>query len=421
MIPAPSISRWRITALTLTAWILLPVLISSCGGGSADHHDHHGHDHGHSHAVHDGHDHDYDHHGHEGHSHDAEGTDEDARAGHSDEIILSPEKAKAAGVEAEVIRPGEFHEVIPTSGRILASPGGEASAVATRAGIVTLSRPWTEGMAVSQGTPLFTISASRLPEGDVSRRSAVEFNRTKAEFERISKLYEEKLATASDYENAKSAYETARISYEATGSGKTGGATVTAPKAGYVLSCLVKDGDYVDVGTPMMTITQNRRLRLQADLPMREYASAGNIRSANFRLGGDDGSFSTSDLNGTVVSVGRSTDGSSTFVPVTFEFDNAPGIVSGAFAEVYLIGAPRQGVLSVPREALSEDQGVHYIYIQVDEEGYRRRQVSVGKSDGRRVEITSGLQPGERVVTRGAVHVRLASASKAIPGHTHNH
>ena len=41
--------------------------------------------------------------------------------------------------------------------------------------------------------------------------------------------------------------------------------------------------------------------------------------------------------------------------------------------------------------------------------------------NGERIEITDGLKPGETVVTKGAIHVKLASASNAIPAHTHSH
>jgi multidrug efflux pump subunit AcrA (membrane-fusion protein) len=59
--------------------------------------------------------------------------------------------------------------------------------------------------------------------------------------------------------------------------------------------------------------------------------------------------------------------------------------------------------------------------VQLDEEGYQRREVTLGGSDGQRVEIKSGLKEGEKVVTKGAIHVKLASASNAIPAHTHEH
>lgn len=389
-------------------------LTGSCSG----HHEEHDHDHeAHNHEKHEEHDG----HKHEEHDH-GEGYENDkSESGHADEIIFPTSKAKAAGVEVTTITPGEFNEVIATSGRILTAAGSQGTAVATQAGIVRLVRPWSEGMAIGAGTPLFTISNSKLPEGDLATRTKIEFQRAKSEFERIEKLHKEKLTTEQEYQTAKAEYETAKLAYEATGSGKAGGATVTAPKAGYVLSCLVKDGDYVDVGTPLMTITQNRRLQLQADLPQRNSDMLDYITSANFKTGNSDHTYSLRELNGKVVSHGAQAASGSTFIPVIFEFDNAPGIVAGSFAEVFLITVPRPSVISVPKSALTEEQGIYAVYVQLDEEGYQRRIVKVGKSDGRNVEILSGITPGEKVVTKGAMHVKLASASKAIPGHTHNH
>jgi hypothetical protein len=44
-----------------------------------------------------------------------------------------------------------------------------------------------------------------------------------------------------------------------------------------------------------------------------------------------------------------------------------------------------------------------------------------GEREGRHVHIVSGLEPGERVVTRGAHLVRLAALSPRTPGHGHVH
>ena len=88
---------------------------------------------------------------------------------------------------------------------------------------------------------------------------------------------------------------------------------------------------------------------------------------------------------------------------------------------MFLLGRERAEVISVPRSALTEEQGVHFVYLQLDASCYRKQAVTLGATDGQRVEIRSGLQGGERLVTRGAIHVKLASASNAIPAHTHNH
>jgi multidrug efflux pump subunit AcrA (membrane-fusion protein) len=78
-------------------------------------------------------------------------------------------------------------------------------------------------------------------------------------------------------------------------------------------------------------------------------------------------------------------------------------------------------VLSVPHTALTEEQGIYFVYVQLDEECYERREVKLGLDNGRDVQILSGVHAGERIVTQGAYHVRLASVSKAIPGHSHEH
>lgn len=108
-------------------------------------------------------------------------------------------------------------------------------------------------------------------------------------------------------------------------------------------------------------------------------------------------------------------------MPVTFEFDNRGDVVPGSFVEVWLLGRERQGVISLPVSALTEEQGLTFVYLQLDAECYQKQEVRTGATDGDRVEILSGLKGGEKVVTQGAIHVKLASASNAIPGHTHNH
>lgn len=59
-----------------------------------------------------------------------------------------------------------------------------------------------------------------------------------------------------------------------------------------------------------------------------------------------------------MVSKGKASDTDDHFVPVIFEFNNTGDIVAGSFAEVYLQGAQRNGVLAVPSEAVTEAQGL---------------------------------------------------------------
>ena len=363
---------------------------------------------------HEGHNHE-----HEGHNHEAEA---ESHAGHSDEIILSKEKAAAAGVTAEVVQPGTFYNVITTSGHILAAQGDETVVTANVAGIVSFDRPVTEGMQVSKNGTLFTLVSEHLQDGNPVKRARIAYETAKEELERAEKLVEQKIVSQKDFNSIKERYENACIAYEALApNAGQKGVAIKAPIGGYLKSCLVKEGDYVSVGQPVASITQNRKLYLRADVSERYYGVLSTIRSANFKPSYSEETFSLKELDGRLLSYGKATDDAAYYIPVTFEFANRGNIVPGAFAEVYLLSDERQNVISLPVSAITEEQGLNFVYIQLDETCYKKQEVTLGCTAGNRVEITSGLKGGESVVTQGAIHVKLASASNAIPAHSHSH
>lgn len=73
------------------------------------------------------------------------------------------------------------------------------------------------------------------------------------------------------------------------------------------------------------------------------------------------------------------------------------------FARVLLklgAGAP---VLAVPKEAVLGLGGQSYVYVQTPDGGYERRPIRTGTVASETVQVTEGLQAGERVVVRGAL------------------
>lgn len=360
-------------------------------------------------------------HGEEGHNHEEE-MHAGEKAGHSDEIILTPEKAKAAGVEAEAVHAGSFRNVIHTSGQVLAAQGEEATVVAASSGVVSFSRKVAEGMQVGKGTELLSVSAAHIQDGDPVQKAKVAYEKAKEEYERAQKLVSSQIVSQKDFAALREAYENARLTYEALKPSKSGkGVSVKSPIGGFIKTCLVKEGDYVTVGQPLMTVTQTRRLVLKAEVSERYYAQLSQVVSANFQTPYNNKVYSLENLGGKLLSFGKSSGDASYYVPVIFEFDNRGDMVPGSFVEVYLLSGERNGVLSLPLSALTEEQGVYFVYLKLDEECYKKQEVKLGTSDGSRVEILSGVKDGDTVVTRGAIHVKLASASNAIPAHTHNH
>jgi len=360
--------------------------------------------------------------GHEGHDHEAEGEAKETHAAHVDEIVLTPEKAQAAGVQVEEVQPAAFRSVIPTSGQVLAAQGDEATVVAAVSGVVNFTRLLIEGTQVSAGMALLTVSSQHIQEGDPVKRARIAYETAKSEYERAAKLVDKQIVSQKDFNQLKENYENARIAYEALSPSKDGkGVAVKSPIGGYVKSCLVKEGDYVTVGQPLLTVTQTRRLQLKAEVSERYYAGLKSIVSANFTTTYDDKVYRLDDLKGRLLSYGKSSGDASYYIPVTFEFDNRGDVIPGSYVEVYLLSEERQGVISLPVSAITEEQGLNFVYLQVDAECYKKQEVKLGMNDGCRVEVLSGLKGGEKVVTVGAMHVKLAAAGNTIPGHTHNH
>lgn len=412
--PLPDKESIVVLKIKLPMKYLFSMLAIAAGllAGCAGTHSHEGHDHekeGHDHAAENPAEH--------MHEHESEGI-------HADEIIFKKAQAEAFGLEVKEIQPGPFNEVIRASGQVLAAQGDETTQVAPVAGVVSFGKvAVVEGANVRKGEVLLSISSKNLNDGDPVLKARFAYESAKKEYERMAGLVKDKIVTEKEYNAARLNYETARVAYEAVeGQYTAKGQSVPAAMSGFVKTRLVNEGDYVQVGQPLVTLSQSNRLMLRADVSARYYPSLPTIRSANFRTAYDNRLYKLADLNGRVLSYGKATDNASFYLPVLFDFDNKGAVVPGSYVEIFLISSPMGQVLSIPVSALTEEEGAYFVYIQLDEEGYRKQEVTLGVTNGSDVQVLSGLKAGDRVVTRGAYQVRLASHGSVIPeGHSHSH
>lgn len=367
-------------------------------------------------AAHEEHEHDHEmhHEEEEAHAHEAHGAGE---------VVFKKQDAEAIGLQTQTVQPGVFSEVIKTSGQIQSAQGSETVLVATVPGVVTLGDTrFVDGTAVRKGQPVLTLASNTLSDGDVAIRIKNAYQTAKREFERMEQLIGDKIVSQKDYEQARLTYENAKVAYDAIqGKQSVRGVAVTAPMNGFLKNILVKEGDYVTVGQPLATISQNNRLLLRADVSEKNYARLPMIRSAHFKTPYDDKVYKLDELDGRLLSYGKSSGNNSFYIPVLFEFDNKGAVIAGSYVEVYLLGKPMEQVLSVPTSALVEEQGLYCVYLRLDEDCYKKQYVTLGADNGETVQILSGLKAGDEVVTKGAYQIKLASASNAIPAHTHHH
>lgn len=361
------------------------------------------------------------HHNH-GDAHEAEGHEAHNGGkgeGHSDEIFLAPEAAERFGVETEKVSRGEFADVIKVSGLVVESPTDRGVVTAPTSGVVNFVRGITLGAKVGRGSAVATVKASAVSGGDANAAAKANYDAACRELDRLTPLYKERLVTASEYNAAVRAVDEAKALYSA---GAQSG-RATSPLSGVITSLDVNEGQFVAAGEPIATVSANSSLTLRADVPERYYGRLGAVSDATVKLPYDEQTVRLSEIGGHRVSNGEGVRAATPgYVPVYFSFNNDGRVLPGSNVEIYLESGRRDGVIAVPLEALSEQQGRFFVFVKLDEEGYRKTHVTTGASDGRRVEIVSGLSDGDEVVTKGTTTVRIAESSGTVPeGHSHNH
>ena len=366
------------------------------------------------------HSHNHDH-GH-GHDHEHEAAETHETHHHDGVIEISPDRQETLGIVIDTVRSGAFNEIIHTSGQIVSATGDEMTVVAKSEGIVSLG-DLSEGSAIGKGSRIATISSKNLGTGDKLAKARISYETAKKEYERDLQLSKDNIVSESHLDRSKLEYEHAKAEYEALASNSNGsGVVVTSPLNGFIKSLSVRSGDYVETGTPIATVSQNRRLRLRADVSEKYYGRIAGIKDANFKTSYGENVYNLKELGGRLVSYGRASDGDF-YIPVTFEFDNKGDLVSGSYVDVFLKASESGNGIFIPLSAVVEDQGVNYVFVQDDDDddAFIRREVKLGQSDGSNVLVKDGLKEGERIVVTGAVHVKLAGVTSVPAGHTHNH
>ena len=346
-------------------------------------------------------------------------------SGGSDITYLKEQAWKVEFANAPIAKTS-FSNIIKTNGQILSAPGDEMMVTAKASGIVLFSGNKTIiGSEVNAGTNLFTITGGDLAEGNIDanfKEAKANYEKTKADYDRATELVKDKIVSQKDFQQTKLDFENAQTVFNAIAKNySANGQAFSANMNGFVKNIFVTEGQFVEAGTPLATISKNKKLILQANVSQKYFNNLSAITSANFRTTESETVFSTAQLNGKIISYGKSATANSPFIPVTFEIDNTGNLIPGSVVEVYLKSFPIPDALAIPVSSLIEEQGNFFVYVQTEGESFQKREVKVGASDGLNVQLLSGVAEGERVVTKGAYQIKLSTAAGTLPAHGHEH
>lgn len=353
------------------------------------------------------------------HAHEHEDHDhEDHNHGNNEEIVLEPEQAERMGVKTAIVNSGVFTDAIQVTGKISTHTPNIATVSAPTPGIFTFAPNVSEGVRVVKGQLIGTIKASDVAGGDINLADKTTLENAKRELDRLDTLYQQQLITADKYYAALADYEIAKVRYSpvaATGQ-------VFATGSGIITQVLVGQGKYVEAGSEIAQISDGSMLTLTAEIPDRYASMIPQITSARIIPYAGATPIDLSSLGGKKLVSASDITNSPGYRPVVFTFIKDSRLIPGSVVEVYLLGAKRGHVLSIPIHAITEQQGQYFVYVKIDDEGYIKTPVTLGDQDGKSVEVLSGLHVGDVIVVEGTTALRLAETSGVVPeGHSHSH
>ncbi|MGE5317210.1 MAG: efflux RND transporter periplasmic adaptor subunit [Chloroflexota bacterium] len=314
-----------------------------------------------------------------------------------------------------------FGQVIKTTAQVDAAIGSESVVVAKTAGVVIINEELPAGKMVSKGEKLFTISGTGMAENNFSTKyseAKSNFEKAKADLQRATELAKERIVSERELASYKNIFDNAKTVFDNLNSNfSASGQTVTSPVSGYIRQLYVTNGSFVEAGQRVLTVSQNKSLTLHAEIPLKYAPLLTSVATAHIKdMSGRV--FTLEQLNGKILSYGKAAGEDNYLLPVTLKIDNNGEFIPGGFVDLYLKALTLESSLVVPSTAIIEEQGNYFVWVQVNPELFEKREVKTGRTDGLNTEIINGISKAERIITRGAMLVKLAQSTGTLDAHS---
>jgi membrane fusion protein, multidrug efflux system len=306
--------------------------------------------------------------------------------------------------------------------------------VRARVSGILLERRYQEGARVKAGELLFRIDPAPF-RAEVARMRAevgvqqANLQQASRERDRIVPLYEQRLVSLRDRDNAIAAYEAANAGFEASQAALRRAeldlsyTDVRAPIAGLTSREARSEGSLVTAGddaTSLLThIVQADQLYVEFAMPQSE---AEHVRAAA-RAKGGEASVELTDAQGQPLGtqariefVAPSVGSDTGTVSVRAVLDNKDGeLLPGQVVRARLTGLNLPGSLVIPKRAVMHGMQGAFVWVIGEDEKAASRPVKLGVSSGNNVAVLEGLKPNERVIVDGVLKVQPGALVKMTP------
>jgi multidrug efflux system membrane fusion protein len=259
------------------------------------------------------------------------------------------------------------------------------------------------GDRVAKGDKLAEIELTEVNSQSEQARQMAE--KARRDLERGERLYQDQVISLEQLQDLRTQAAMAHAQLRSAEFNR-GYAVISAPGDGVVLRKLAEEREVVPGGQPVLIVgARDRGYIVRAALSDRDVVQLKLGDPAEIRMD----AFPQQAIPGTVTEIAGAADDRSGMFPIEVRFDSVPvSLSSGLVAKLNLYPATSRAsrLTYVPIAAVVEGDGDRASVFVVDGDHVKRRPVRVAFIAPQAVALADGLQPGERVVTDGALYLQ---------------
>ncbi len=229
-------------------------------------------------------------------------------------------------------------------------------------------------------------------------------------FERAQRIFREKLIAQEEYDKTTMDHRIAQQEL-AEAKRKLDKTEIRSPFDGRLTRRNVTLGQHIRPGDELFTVTDFDPLIARIYLPERDVLALEEGREVGITLKAD----SDVSFRGRIRQISPVVDTATGTVKVTVAAIRPPAIVRpGGFVTIEIVRETHAATTLVPRKAVIRELKNAHVFVARDGVAHKRT-VELGLEDSERLEITSGLEPGERIVVAGQGGLKDDSTIKVLP------
>lgn len=323
----------------------------------------------------------------------SEPTEDAASTATSDFAMEAAARMPGTAVEARTATTGSLVGRIRSSGLIRGV--AEAWVISETQGVIE-SASIVLGDEVREDQPIVAFD-TRLQELQL-RQAESRLESAQLDLAAAERLYENGNASLAELTAARSAAAGAEASVESARRALEN-RTIRAPIDGRIADIAdgISRGNYMAVGSRVAHIIDTSRLQVEVALGEREiqYIRRGSPAVVTIPA------CSAGPVDATVVALAAAGDPATGSFPVVVEWVNECGTIAraGMSASVEIAPDDQPRVL-IPATAVMNAEGSDYVFLAENDVAHRRP-VDLGRRSGNAVEVRSGVDPGDVVITSG--------------------